>query len=414
MPPEAPRFEAAARFWLMLGWINFGGPAGQIALLHRELIERRRWLDEERFLHALNFCMLLPGPEAMQLAIYCGWLMHGKRGAIIAGIGFCLPAVVLLLFLSWIYVKLGAFGAVAGVLAGFKPVVVAIVVAAIVTIGRRALRGPLHVLLAAAAFVAIQFFGVPFPWIVLSALLLGIFTPAHPGAAVEGGWRRIATFPAPSVRSLVLWLCLTLLPFVAIELAGGHALLASVYGFFTRAAFVTFGGAYAVLAYVNQAAVEQYGWLSAAQAMDGFALAETTPGPLIMVLQFVGFLAGWHHPEGWSPGITAVAAALLTSYATFLPSFFFILLGAPYVERLREVPALERGLAAVTAAVVGVILNLGVVFGSAVLWRPAGLDVFSTILAALAAVALWRKVAVPYVVLSGGVIGLAAYLAGWI
>jgi chromate transporter len=216
------------------------------------------------------------------------------------------------------------------------------------------------------------------------------------------------------VRYLLTWLLLTLMPFVALALAGGHGLLTSVYAFFTRAAYVTFGGAYAVLSYVNQAAVEHFAWLSASQSIDGFALAETTPGPLIIVLQFVGFLAGWNHPGDWPPLAAAIGAALLASYATFLPSFFFILLGAPYVERLREVPWFERGLAAVTAAVVGVILNLGVVFATAVLWRPAGPDLFSTMLAALAVVALWRRIAVPWVVLGGGAVGLAAHLAGWI
>ncbi len=355
--------------------------------------------------------MLLPGPEAMQLAIYAGWLLHGTRGALLAGLGFCLPAIVLLLALCWIYVSIGHLGAVAGVLTGFKPVVVAIIFAAMATIGRRALRVPLHLVLAAAAFIAIHLFGVPFPSIVVCALVIGILASRSRARAASmsatGAWPRLSS------RYLAVWLALSLLPLLAIELAGGHALFASVYGFFTKAAFVTFGGAYAVLAYVNQAAVEHYGWLTAEQAIDGFALAETTPGPLIVVLQFVGFLAGWSQAGESSPGVAATVAALLTSYATFLPSFFFILVGAPYVERLRDVPWLERGLAAVTAAVVGVILNLGVVFGTAVLWTPAGLDVFATALVATAALALWRKVPVPWVVLGGGLAGLLSYFGGW-
>ncbi len=362
--------------------------------------------------------MLLPGPEAMQLAIYIGWLMHGTRGALVAGLGFFLPAVALLLGLSWVYVTYGNVGAVAGVLAGFKPVVVAIILLAMVTIGRRALKGTFHFALAGAAFVAIQFFAVPFPMIVLSALVVGILAfvvrSKNASMSTAGEWHNTSQPAGRPIRNLAVWLALSLLPLLAIELADGHPLLTSVYAFFTRAAFVTFGGAYAVLAYVNQAAVEQFGWLSTAQAVDGFALAETTPGPLIMVLQFVGFLAGWNHPGDWPPGVAAVAAALLTSYATFLPSFFFILLGAPYVERLRGVRWLEQGLAAVTAAVVGVILNLGVVFGTAVLWSSAGLDPFATVLAAAAAFALWKKIGVPWVVLGGGGVGLVSHLAGWI
>jgi chromate transporter len=411
-----PPFSEAARFWLTLGWINFGGPAGQIALMHRELVERRGWISEERYLHALNFCMLLPGPEAMQLAIYCGWLMHGMRGAIVAGLGFFLPAVALLLALSWIYVAYGNVGPVAAVLAGFKPVVVAIVLMALMTIGRRALKSALHVVLAVTAFIAIQVFGVPFPLIVLGAILIGISTflvglNAARETAVPVEPTVVARVGAPN-RTVLVWLVLFVLPVVAIELMGGHPTLTAVYAFFTKAAFVTFGGAYAVLAYVNQAAVEQFGWLSAAQAVDGFALAETTPGPLIMVLQFVGFLAGWNHPGEWAPGVAGTSAALLTSYATFLPSFFFILLGAPYIERLRGIRWLDAGLAAVTAAVVGVILDLGIVFGSAVLWSPSGANVFAILLGIAAAVALWRNVDVRWVVLGGGAVGLAAHFAG--
>jgi len=414
--PAPISFSDAAKFWLTLGCINFGGPAGQIALMHRELVERRGWITEERFLHALNFCMLLPGPEAMQLAIYVGWLLHGTRGAIVAGLGFFLPAVALLLGLSWIYVTFGNVGPVAGVLAGFKPVVVAIVLMALITLGRRALKGPFHAALAVAAFVAIQFLEVPFPAIVLAALAIGVAASLMRGydSQMITVSHRDTTAPTAgfALRQVFVWLALTVLPLAAIEMAGGHPLLSAVYAFFTKAAFVTFGGAYAVLAYVNQAAVEQFGWLSAAQAVDGFALAETTPGPLIMVLQFVGFMAGWNHPGDWAPGASAVAAALLTSYATFLPSFFFILLGAPYLERLRGVRWLDAGLAAVTAAVVGVILELGIVFGAAVLWAPTGPDWFAIALGVAAAIALWRGIDVRWVVLGGGAVGLAAHSSG--
>lgn len=413
MARAAPTFGTAARFWLLLGWINFGGPAGQIALMHRELVERRRWLDEERFAHALNFCMLLPGPEAMQLAIYSGWLLHGTRGAVVAGLGFVLPAAMLLLALTSVYVTFGEVPAVSAVLSGFKPVVVAIVFLALITIGRRSLKGPMLLALAAAAFVAVHFLRVPFPWIVLGALVAGILA-----STIDTGARRSTDerprisgrIPFP-VRYLVTWLLLTLMPFIALALTGGHGLLTSVYAFFTRAAYVTFGGAYAVLSYVNQAAVERFGWLSASQSIDGFALAETTPGPLIIVLQFVGFLAGWNHPGDWPPLAAAIGAALLASYATFLPSFFFILIAAPYVERLRALPWLTGGLATVTAAVVGVILNLGVTFAAAVLWSPTGLDLFAAVLATAAAIALVRGIAVPWVVLGGGVVGLATHLA---
>jgi chromate transporter len=415
-------FATAARFWLTLGWINFGGPAGQIALMHRELVERRAWIDEQRFLHALNYCMLLPGPEAMQLAIYIGWLLHGTRGAVIAGIGFFLPAVLILLVLSWAYASFGDLGPVAAVLSGFKPVVVAIVLLAVITVGRRALKRPEHFVLAAAAFLAIQFLRVPFPLIVLGAIAVGIALSAVRRAPARNPQESsIAPAPANSVsasavrpaRLIALWVGLSVAPLLALYAVQGPSVLAALYSFFTRAAYVTFGGAYAVLAYVNQAAVEQFGWLTASQAVDGFALAETTPGPLIMVLQFVGFMAGWNAPEPWNPATAAVIAALLTSYATFVPSFFFILLGAPYVERLRGVRWLDAALAAVTAAVVGVILNLAVVFGTAVLWSRGEWNVFAILLALIAALLLWRNLNVSWVVLGGGLVGLLVYLLGW-
>jgi len=424
----APSFAEAARFWLALGWYNFGGPAGQIAIMQRELVERRGWIDQARFLHALNYCMLLPGPEAMQLATYVGWLMHGTRGAVVAGVGFFAPAVIVLLALSWLYVAHGDLGPVAAVLAGFKPVVVAIVLFAACTVGRRALTRAAHVVLAAAAFAAIQFANVPFPLIVLAAILLGVVFVRATDSAAEVSPSAVpsvadapdvpAAVPRPrTVRLVLTWLALSAAPLALLAAARPPAILEAVYVFFTKAAYVTFGGAYAVLAYVNQAAVEQFGWLTAQQAIDGFALAETTPGPLIMVLQFVGFIAGWNAPQTWSPDAAAAAAALLTTYATFIPSFFFILVGAPYIERLRGVRRLDAALGAVTAAVVGVILSLGVVFATAVLWRPGtggSWNPFAWVVMALAAIALWRRIGVPWIVLGGGCAGLLAYGAGWI
>ncbi len=420
---SAPSLGAAARYWLTLGWINFGGPAGQIAIMHRDLVEKRAWIDEQRFLHALNYCMLLPGPEAMQLAIYIGWLMHGTTGGVIAGIGFLLPAVLILLLLSWLYASYGHVGPIAGVLAGFKPVVVAIVLFAVVTVGRRALKRAEHFVLAAAAFLAIQFLDVPFPLIVLGAIGIGLLmgfvrrdAPATSTAGVASSSPIAGNVarPARPLRLIALWIALTVIPLGVLAMIQAPRVLKPVYLFFTQAAFVTFGGAYAVLAYVNQAAVQQFGWLTAAQAVDGFALAETTPGPLIMVLQFVGFVAGWNAPEPWTPAAAALSAALLTSYATFVPSFFFILLGAPYIERLRGVRWLDAALAAVTAAVVGVILNLGVVFGTAVLWNRGEGNAFALAVAGLAALALWRGVKVSWLVLGGGFAGLLAHLPGWI
>ncbi len=430
-------FAEALRFWVKLGFISFGGPAGQIAIMHRELVERRRWLSEERFLHALNYCMLLPGPEAQQLAIYIGWLMHRTAGGIVAGAFFVIPSVFILLALSYVYAAYGEVPAVAGVLDGFKPVVVAIVVEAVMKIGGRALKRRVHYAIAVAAFLAIYLLHVPFPLIVLIAALLGlvgagvwpeIFAANAPPAGMAGvasGAHAIddqAPPPAhtlPSlrrvVRTLAVGLVLWLLPFLLlIAWRGWSSLHVHEYRFFTLAAFVTFGGAYSVLAYVTQVATTSLGWLTRAQAVDGLALAETTPGPLIMVLQFVGFIAAWNNPEGMSPAASAVLGALVTTYATFLPSFLFIFLGAPYVEVIRGNRHLTSALSGVTAAVVGVVLNLALVFGAAVIW-PHGTDGgpqwFAVLMSAAAFVLLYRyKVDVLLVVLVGGAIGLAARL----
>jgi chromate transporter len=392
-PPDsttasAPRFAEAARFWIRLGFISFGGPAGQIAIMHRELVERRRWIDEAQFTGALNFCMLLPGPEAMQLAIYIGWKLHGIRGGLVAGLTFVLPAMALLLLLSWIYAAHGQLPAIAGVLTGLKAAVVALVLQAMLKIGRRALAGPLHVGLAVAAFVALEFLRVPFPLIVLGAGLVGLIAgsrktaPAAQQAAPAG---RAGTPLKVLAAGLLLWV----VPLIACGVPlGFDSLWSRIYLFFTQAALVTFGGAYAVLGYVTQHLVTDLGWLTAEQSVSGLALAETTPGPLIIVLQFMGFMAGWNHPAPLAQETSAVLGAALAAWATFLPSFVFILLGAPYVERISAEPRIAGALAAITAAVVGIIGTLAVLFGRVVL-LPDGINAGPAWLAIAIAVAVW-------------------------
>jgi chromate transporter len=416
-----PTFLEALRFWLKLGCISFGGPAGQIATMHTELVERRRWIGEQAYLHALNFCMLLPGPEAMQLATYCGWRLHGIRGGLAAGGLFVLPSALLLWGLSWAYAAHGNVPAVTAVFSGLKPAVVAIVAAALVRIGRRSLRGPAAWVLAAGAFGAIFFLQVPFPWVVLAALAVGLVVGRlWPGALLadrtdppDRSDRSDAAPATPAWRiaavGTVLWLAPVLL---AGALLGWGDTLPRMGMFFSQAALVTFGGAYAVLPYVGQQAVEHFGWLSAGQMLDGLGLAETTPGPLIMVLQFVGFLGAWNHPGGLDPLLAGTLGAVMTTWTTFVPSFVMIFLGAPYIERIRGYRPLAGALAAVTAAVVGVILNLAVWFGGQVLLpSTGGVDWFAAVVvaAAFAAMQLLRVGVIP-VVLGGAVIGL---LAGW-
>lgn len=400
--PRTVPFGDAFRFWVKLGFISFGGPAGQIAIMHKELVDKRRWLSEERFLHALNYCMLLPGPEAQQLAIYIGWLMHRTWGGIVAGAFFVIPSIFILLTLSYIYAAYGNIPAVAGVVEGFKPVVVAIVVEALFKIGKRALKREVHYLIAGVAFVSIYFLHIPFPLIVLGAGLVGLFgarylpssfspPPEKPKETkdikgndmlplvIEDSTEPPShTQPSRSriLKVLGVGLVLWLLPFIAlIAWRGWGSLHVHEYRFFTQSALVTFGGAYAVLAYVTQAVTTApYNWLTPPQAVDGLALAETTPGPLIMVLQFVGFMAGWNNPQdGMSQTSSAVIGALITTYVTFLPSFLFIFLGAPYIEYLRGNKLLTGALSGITSAVVGVILNLVLVFGLAVI-APNGLS----------------------------------------
>ena len=432
-------FAEAFRFWLKLGFISFGGPAGQIAIMHKELVDKRRWLGEERFLHALNYCMLLPGPEAQQLAVYIGWLMHRTIGGIVAGAFFVIPSIFILLGLSYVYAAYGHVRAVVGVLDGFKPVVVAIVVEALFKIGKRALKRDVHLAIGAIAFISIYFLHVPFPLIVFGAAFVALagmrltpplFTlpPEKAGQTTdENGQAELSlvigddavqldhTVPSRLrlVKTLVVGMILWLLPFAAlIGLRGYGSLHAEVYRFFSVSALVTFGGAYAVLAYVTQAlTAAPYNWITPTQAVDGLALAETTPGPLIMVLQFVAFMAGWNDPaDGMSPLASGVTAALITTYATFLPSFLFIFLGAPYIESLRGNNVVSGALSGVTASVVGVILNLALVFGAAVIF-PAGFDdninVFAITLSIVSFAALfYLKIDVLWVVLAGGVIGL--------
>ena len=432
-------FAEAFRFWLKLGFISFGGPAGQIAIMHRELVERRRWLSEERFLHALNYCMLLPGPEAQQLAIYIGWLLHRIWGGIVAGAFFVIPSIFILLGLSYVYAAYGNLPVVLGILYGFKPVVVAIVLEAVLKIGGRALKRRAHVLIAASAFISIYFFYVRFPLIVLAAGLTGL-VGARLWPEVFATYRQQRTndserernndgfvtsviddhaTPSPhtlpslsrALRTIVVGVVLWVLPLIGlIAWRGWGSLHVQEYKFFTLAALVTFGGAYSVLAYVTQAAVGGFGWLSHAQAVDGLALAETTPGPLIMVLQFVGFMAGWNNPQGMTRMSSALIGALVTTYCTFLPCFIFIFLGAPYIEVLRGNKNLTGALTGVTAAIVGVILNLALVFGMAVI-LPHGLtggaDWFAAAISLGAFIALYRlKMDVLWVVLFGGFVGL--------
>ncbi len=403
------------RFWLRLGFISFGGPAGQIAIMHRELVDRRGWIDERRFTDALNFCMLLPGPEALQLAIYLGWRLHGMRGGLIAGLGFIVPSIVLLLGLSFLYARFGDLPAAAGLLLGLRAAVIALVLQALLRIGRRALKTPLHVALAVGAFVALEFLGVPFPLIVLAA---GAFGAAAAWRAPRAMTEREGALPEVNGRRTVLvGAVLWVAPFVAVTAAlGPDSLWSRLYLYFTQAALVTFGGAYAVLGYVTQHLVEVQGWVTAQQSVDGLALAETTPGPLVIVLQFMGFMAGWNQPAPLTPAASAILAALLASWATFLPSFLFIFIGAPYVERITREPRLAGALAAITAAVVGIIATLVVLLGTVVL-LPRGYGAPPSWAALAVAVGAWFLLRSPrvdllWVLAAAAVAGLGAQLAG--
>ena len=412
--PPPVTLSQAFWYWLKLGLISFGGPAGQIAMMHTELVERRRWISEQRFLHALNYCMLLPGPEATQLAVYIGWLMHRTRGGIMAGVLFVLPSLLLLMLLSWIYLAYGNLPVVAGILYGIKPAVVAIVLAAAWRIGTRSLRNPVMIAIAIAAFLAIAVAGLPFPAIVLAAAVIGLIGGrAWPRLFQVGG------APLDSNASYGLAIIDDTTPTPAharfspthllkVALIGGGLgaaawlLLASRYGashtlaqmgwFFTKAAMLTFGGAYAVLPYVYQGGVEQYHWLTATQMIDGLALGETTPGPLIMIVAFVGFVGGWTHALFGHDSLllAGVAGAMVAAFFTFLPSFLFILGGGPLVESTRGNVRMTAPLTAISAAVVGVIVSLAVFFGRHVFLAGTTVDWVAVAICAASCVALFR------------------------
>ena len=437
--PSAVSRREAFRYWLKLGFVSFGGPAGQISMMHTELVERRRWISEHRFLHALNYTMVLPGPEAQQLATYIGWLMHGTLGGIMAGVLFVLPSLFILIALTWIYLAYGDVPVVAGILYGIKPAVTAIVVFAAYRIGSRALRNGVLWAIAAVAFVAIFALHVPFPYIVLAAGLIGFVggriapdkfkAGGGHGAAGKAfgpalidddtpipGWARYTT--VATIRhvaaGLSIWLVLEGLLYLSY---GWHGPLTQMGWFFTKAALVTFGGAYAVLPYVYQGGVEHYGWLSGSQMIDGLALGETTPGPLIMVVAFVGFVGGWTK-EIFGPDslvLAGIAGATVATIFTFLPSFIFILVGGPAVEATRHDVKFTAPLTGITAAVVGVVINLAVFFAWHVLWPEASeaapfagrFEWFSLLITGVAFVALWRyKVGIIPVIAACGAAGL--------
>jgi chromate transporter len=442
-------FGQAVRAWFAISLQTFGGPAGQIAVMQRELVEERRWIGPQRFLHALNYCMLLPGPEAQQLAVYVGWLLNGFRGGLVAGILFVLPGMVALLALAAIYVAWGDVTAVTAVFAGLAPAVLAVVAQAVLRVGSRALGHSALVAVAVGAFVALALFGVPFPLVVAAAAevgwLLGRLAP-HTLTSQRKKGGHDAGGPPPlipdealhterpslprTVRILGLGLLAWTAPVAAVVLLTGTGSTMTTQGlFFSGTALVTFGGAYAVLAYVAQRAVETYGWLSPNEMVRGLALAETTPGPLIMVVQFVAFLGAYHHPDPLTPWTAAVVGALLTTWVTFVPCFLFIFLGAPYVERLRGNHSLSAALTGITAAVVGVIANLAVYFAVHTLfatshqwhWGPLRLELpeasslrpVPLVIAVVALVMIFRlRWSVPRTLLVCAGLGLGAALAG--
>ncbi len=436
--------------WLRVAGLSFGGPAGQIAVMHRILVEEKRWVSEQRFLHALNYCMLLPGPEAQQLATYIGWLMHRTLGGIIAGGLFVVPGIIAIMALSYIYAGWGSVPIIVALFFGLKAAVLAIVVEALVRIGKRALKNQVMIALAAIAFVGIFFFNIPFPIIVFGAGIIG-FVAASMGVAAfktdagHGAGKDkavvddmlgegIPEHARPTVpRALAvsaIWLALWLVPVIALLAALGSAnVFSQIAVFFSKMAVVTFGGAYAVLAYVAQQAVENYGWLKPGEMLDGLGMAETTPGPLIMVLQFVGFMAAFREPGSLAPMLAGTLGGLLATWVTFTPCFLWIFLGAPFIEKLRGDTALNAALSAITAAVVGVILNLAIWFAIHTVFhetvpvrlfplsfdapRLASVDAFALALSVAAAVAIFRfKVGMIPTLAACCVAGIALYLVG--
>jgi chromate transporter len=450
-PGHGIPFREAVRVWAKIAALSFGGPAGQIAVMHRILVEEKRWIGEGRFLHALNYCMLLPGPEAQQLTVYIGWLLHRTLGGLVAGTLFVLPGFAAIMALSWVYAGLGDVPVVEALFFGLKAAVLAIVLEAVARIGRRALRNQVMVALAAAAFVAIFLFDVPFPLIILAAGLIGLLggRAGLPAFVAGGGHPRLGkavadadsvlgeTTPAHarpdlawSLRVAAVCLLLWFGPLLALLLAlGGDDVFSRIAVFFSKMAVVTFGGAYAVLAYVAQQAVETYGWLAPGEMLDGLGLAETTPGPLIMVVQFVGFMGAFRDPGTLHPMVAGTLGGLLTTWVTFVPCFLWIFLGAPFVEALRGNRALGGALAAITAAVVGVILNLAVWFALHVLFAeveevrvlamsidvpaPASLNVPSLVLTLGALVAIFRfGIGIIPVLAACAALGVAYHLVG--
>jgi chromate transporter len=437
----------AFRVWLRVAVLSFGGPAGQIAVMHRIVVEEKRWISEGRFLHALNYCMLLPGPEAQQLATYIGWLMHRTAGGLMAGLLFILPGIVCIMALSYIYAAYGNVGFVAALFFGLKAAVLAIVIEAVVRVGKRALRNRVMVGIAAAAFVAIFFFGVPFPLIIIAAGILGFLGAKAGRPEFAGGGHggqgaadddllgnELPPHARPNLKRALMvgavWLTLWLAPVVALlVLVGPSNVFSDIAVFFSKMAMVTFGGAYAVLAYVAQQAVEHYRWVTPGEMLDGLGMAETTPGPLIMVLQFVGFMAAFRDPGGLSPMVAGTLGGLLATWVTFAPCFLWIFLGAPFIETLRGNNALAGALSAITAAVVGVILNLSIWFAIHTLFRevthvqrfglsfdapmPASVNAWALVLAIGAALAIFRfKAGMLPTLAASCAAGVALYLVG--
>jgi chromate transporter len=403
MQPLKPTFREALRYWIWLGFISFGGPAGQIGIMHKDLVERKRWISEDRFMHALNYCMVLPGPEAQQLAIYIGWLLHRVPGGIAAGVFFIVPGFATILGLSLLYVLYGDVAWVTGMFDGLRPAVVAIIASALIRIGGKALHNTPLVLIALAAFTGIFALNIPFPIIIIAAALGGFaggkympryFTPPRHGGVANGGHstddddgaddmtvnNRKPTGIRGTIRTVAFWGVAWLAPVaVLLLLFGWDNVYSRLSVFFSTAAVVTFGGAYAVLAYMAQAAVEWYGWMEPGQMLDGLAMAESTPGPLIQVTQFVGFLAAFNVETGMHPITAGILAAVLVTWVTFMPSFLWIFAGAPYIENLRGNKTVGPALSAITAAVVGVILNLAIWLGinTVVGWFPAAVALLS-------------------------------------
>ncbi len=424
-----PSFAEALRFWVKLGFISFGGPTGQIAIMQTELVEKKKWIGQARFLHALNFCMLLPGPEAQQLAIYIGWLLHRTWGGIVAGAFFVIPSIFVLWGLSFVYAAYGNIPWIAAVFYGLKPAVMAIVAAAVIRIGRKALKNSVMWGIAAAAFIAIFFLKIPFPLIVIGAGAIGLIggklwpdkfliigghgSNKATDTSVLGDDTESPAHTLPSlgraIKITVVCLVLWLMPTILLGLwQGWGGVLFKEGVFFSKAAVVTFGGAYAVLPYVAQQAVEHYGWLQPGQMMDGLGLAETTPGPLIMVVQFVGFMGGWVQHGNMNQLLAATIGALITTWATFTPCFLWIFLGGPHIEQLRGNARLTTTLSAVTAAIVGVVMNLAVWFGIHVLFPGHGtFDWFALAIGAIAFIGMMKwKWDVIAVVVGSGLIGL--------